>query len=988
MDAAQTIFGEYDVQFGGFDKLMPNRVREVLLVAAPYDSFLLADDDRLTELVFSEYLDLNLRYAPRVTRVSNAAQALAKLKGGESFDLVITMAQVGEIELAAFAREVKALFPRMPLVLLAFNTLDFTQLPDEDKAAFDRIFLWLGDPRIFMSIVKLVEDRLNIDHDIRLSGVQAVLVVEDSIRFYSSYLPIAYAEMMKQTQLLMAEGINLSHKMLRMRARPKVLLASSFEEAWELYARYRSNLLGVITDVEFPRGGKADPQAGLRLTEKIKTDDPDMPVLVQSSDAKFAPLAEAVGASFLDKGSPTLLKQLQSFMLTYFGFGDFVFRLADGAEAGRASDLHSMIELLQSVPPESVEYHASRNHFSKWLMARTEFEIAARLRPRKISEFKDLETLRKHLVETLHQFVHKTQLGTVLQFDGRYFDRDSPFVKLGSGSIGGKARGLAFMNFALSRREVAERFDGVRITVPNTAVIGTDVFDFFLEQNELHGVVRAEGDHAALCAAFLKARLPAYIMRDLETLVQRVQDPLAVRSSSMLEDARSQPFAGVYKTYMLPNNHPDPATRLRQLERAVKLVYASTFSPDARSYLRYTARLPDEEKMAVIVQRLVGRSRGNGARFYPDVSGVVQSYNYYPVPPMRPEEAVSYVALGLGKTIMDGYRSLRFSPAHPQNLHQFATVKDFLANSQREFLAVDTAGSVDDFDFDSEPNIARLGLDEAEVDGTLAAVGSTYSPENDAVYDGIGRAGTRLVTFAPILKNDLFPLAEILRFLCAMGTDAMGSHVEMEFALSVDPAAERPVEFNVLQMRPMISRQLNQKVNLYGVDPARVVCGSPKALGNGVLPEIHDVVYVKPDAFDPARTLEIAAQIGEINDALRHEGRMCLLLGPGRWGSGDRWLGIPVKWNQISSARAIVETNLERFVVDPSYGTHFFHNVTSLGIGYFTVNPQKGEGSIDWAWFDAQPALRETPLLRHLRLEKPLEVRIDGSSGQGVILKS
>jgi CheY-like chemotaxis protein len=981
------LFGDEEIQFGGFDKLMPHRVREILLVAAPYDSFLLADDDRLTELVFSEYLDLNLRYAPRVTRVSTAEAALNRLKRGKRFDLVITMAQVGDIGIAAFAREVKALAPRLPVALLAFSSLEFTQLSDEDRSAFDHIFLWLGDPRIIMAMVKLVEDRLNIDHDIRAAGVQAVLLVEDSVRFYSSYLPTIYSEIMKQTHLLMEEGINLTHKMLRMRARPKILLASSQEEAWSLYQRYRDGLLGVITDVEFPRGGRLDPEAGIALAAEVKADIPDMPVLVQSSEPRHRALAETAGASFLEKGSPSLLKELQGFILTYFGFGDFVFRLPDGTEAGRASDLHSMIRLLKSVPAESIEFHACRNHFSKWLMARTEFELAHRLRPRTLSEFGDAEGLRRHLVEYLHQAIHRTQVGTIVQFDSRYFDRDTPFVKLGSGSIGGKGRGLAFMNFALSRKSVAERFEGVRLRVPNTIVLGTDVFDFFMEQNRLHDRVKAALDDDSLSRAFIEARLPEYVRKDLETLVSKVQEPLAVRSSSLLEDARSMPFAGVYRTYMVPNNLPTPAARLAQLGRAIKLVYASTFSLEARAYLRCSARLPDEEKMAVVIQRVVGQPHGGGSRFYPDISGVVQSYNYYPVPPMRPEDGVAHVALGLGKTIMDGYKSVRFSPQHPESLHQFGSVRDYLRGSQQEFLAVNTANVVEDFGWETDANLMSLGLEAAELDGTLEALGSTYSAEDDAVYDGVHRRGARLVTFAPILKSGLFPLPEILRHLCELGRDAMGSHVEMEFAVNLDRSLDRPVEFYVLQMRAMMSRPLHERVSLEGLDPPRVLCESPKALGNGRIMDVADIVYVRSRGFDPAKTAELAERIGELNDRLRREGRVCLLIGPGRWGSADRWLGIPVKWHQISMSRAIVETTTEDFAVDPSFGTHFFHNVTSLGIGYFTVDPRKGEGRIDWDWLESLPAVFEAGPLRHVRLPAPLDIRVDGSSGQGAILK-
>ncbi|MCX5794618.1 MAG: histidine kinase [Elusimicrobia bacterium] len=982
---ARPLVGTYDIQFGGFDKLMPFRIREVLLVAAPYDSFLLADDDALTELVFSEYLDLNLRYAPRVTRVSTAAEALKRL-GSERFDLVITMASVGNLDVAAFSQEAKGLVSGLPVILLCFNMMDVAQLSEADRAAVDFVFVWLGDPRIFMSIIKLIEDQRNIDHDLALSSVQAIIVIEDSVRFYSSYLPVLYAELMKQTQLLMAEGINLTHKMLRMRARPKILLAHDFESAWALYEKYRGNLLGIITDVQFRREGREDPRAGLVLAERIKAQIRDMPVLVQSSDASKAPEAQAVGASFLQKTSPALLRQLQDFMLTYFGFGDFVFRDAAGREHGRAADLHGMIERLRTVPDACIEYHSDHNHFSKWLMARTEFEIAYLIRPRKTMEFGDIGGLRRYLIETMHRFLQKTQLGTIIQFDGRYFDEESPFVKIGKGSIGGKARGLAFVNFLLSKTDMAQRFEGVRITVPHTSVISTDVFDFFMEHSGLSSFVRAERGNAELAEAFTKADLPSYVIEDLRTMVGKIRGPLAVRSSSMLEDSRAQPFAGVYKTYMLPNNDPDPEERVRQLARAVKLVYASTFSVEARSYLRFSTHLPDEEKMAVIVQHLVGRPRGDGRRYYPSFSGVVQSYNYYPVPPIAADDGVAYVALGLGKTIMDGYRALRFSPNHPQHLHQFSKVADYLTNSQRDFLALDTGRSAADLGYDHEPGMVWHDLAAADADGTLGPLGSTYSAENDCVYDGTSRPGVRLVTFAPILKDDVFPLPALLNHLIRIGMEAMGSHVEIEFAADLQPGEDGLREFSILQMRPMISRWSTQKVRLDGLAAERVLCESPRTLGNGYVTGVTDVVYVKPERFDPARTVDIAAQIGQVNEALRREGRQCLLIGPGRWGSADPWLGIPVRWNQISESRVIVETTLEGFVIDPSYGTHFFHNVTSLGLGYFTVHGAHGGGTLRWDWLDRQPAVSETELLRHVRLAEPLDIRIDGSSGRGVIL--
>jgi CheY-like chemotaxis protein len=980
------IVGNYDIQLGGFDKLMPHRIKEVLLVAAPYDSFLLADDDRLTELMFSEYMDSSLRYAPRVTRVSTPVEALQRM-AADRFDLIIIITQGGDSDLEGFVRAARTAAPAQPIVLLCYNMGDVMQLSDEDRAAVDGIFLWLGDPRIFMAIIKLFEDRQNLEHDINLAGVQTVILIEDSIRFYSSYLPIIYAELMKQTQLVMSEGMNMSQKLLRLRARPKILLASTFEEAWDLYTRYRGNILGIVTDIQFNRQGRLDPEAGLVFAEQVKAQDPDMPVLVQSSNAEMEPRAQAVGASFLNKASPTLHKHLQDFILQYFGFGDFVFRTQDGQEVGRASDLHSMLRLLSAIPEESVEFHASRNHFSKWLMARTEFEMAYQIRPRRISEFKTIDSLRQYIIETIHQFVHRTQLGTIIQFERRLYDEDIPFMKIGNGSIGGKARGLAFLNFLLSKNILTQQFQDVRFSVPNTVVISTDIFDFFMEQNGLHAYVREDHENEEIFARFAGSRLPEYIRRDLAAVVDKLHGPLAVRSSSLLEDSRSQPFAGVYKTYMLPNDDPDPMVRLGQIERAIKLVYASTFAQEARSYLKFASALPDEEKMAVIIQRLAGTPHDGGRRTYPDFSGVVQSYNYYPMPPLQAEDGVAYVALGLGKAIMDGYRSLYFSPRHPRNLHQLSTVQDFLHNSQVEFMAVDMSSAPTDFAYDSSPNIIRLGLDAAERDGTLAAVGSTYSPDNDTVYDGIYRPGRRMVTFAPILKNDVMPLAEILSFLSEVGVKALGSHVEIEFAVNLNRGGDKPPEFCLLQIRPMITHRRIQKVKIADTDPGRVLCESPLVLGNGRISDVRDLVYVRPEAFEPAATKLIAAQIEALNRRLRAEGRGCLLIGPGRWGSADPWLGIPVKWSHISTSQAIIETGLPSLPVDPSYGTHFFHNLASLGIGYFMVSAAKGQGRMDWAWLDTQPAQYETPYLRHIRLARPVEILIDGTAGRGVVLK-
>ena len=962
---------------------MPYRIKNILMVASFYDSFLLADDERLNEALFSELLDTTVRAAPRIARVSTAEKALERL-GRQQFDLVIAMIQLGDTDMDRFVSDLKKISPGLPVVLLSFNMQDVLNISEPTRDLADGVFLWHGDTRIFSAIISLIEDERNFEHDSKV-GVQAVLLVEDNIKFYSSYLPIIYSELMKQTQIVMAEELNPSKKMLRLKARPKILFCNNFDKAWEIYAKYKSNLLGVISDIEYPIAGKNEPEAGLMLIRKIKEELPDMPVLLQSFNSRFAAGAQSLGASFMNKSAPDLSRQLRSFIIRYFGFGDFIFSDKNGFEIARASDLHTMLELLKTVPVDSILYHAGRNHFSKWLFARTEFETAYHIRPKKISEFKDMEGLRKYLIETLYQFIYKTQLGTVLKFDRRLFDNVTPFVKIGSGGIGGKARGLAFVDFLFSKSDISGRFAGVSVIVPNTIVIATDVFDFFMEQNDLDAVINDNYPNERIADIFQKSKLPDYVVKDLQVIVEKLDGPLVARSSSLLEDSRTQPFAGIYKTYMLANNHPDPAIRLQELEKAVKFIYASTFSNEAKAYRKLTPQLPDEEKLAVIIQKVVGRPYAGGARFYPLFAGVLQSYNYYPVPPLSSEDPIVHIAVGLGKTIMEGHNALRFSPNHPHNLHQFAAISDFFNNSQKTFMALDVSRKeLRPFTYAREPDIVSVEKEAAEEDGALELVASSYSSENDMMYDNIANPGARLITFAPILKNGIIPLSEILSSLSKLGQDAMGANIEMEFAAVYDPD-KRTTEFNVLQIRPMVSRSVVKKVHFRDVQEANIVCSSDSALGNGYIHGIFDFIYVKPENFDRMKTHEIAGQIGELNQRLKAENRSYILIGPGRWGSSDPRLGIPVKWNHIANSKVIIEAGYEDIIVDPSYGTHFFHNVTSLGIGYFTINNNNRDGGINWDWIKSQKVVSDLPCVRHVRLATPLDIRIDGTSGKGII---
>jgi len=972
-------------QFTGFQHLMPHRVQEILLVASMYDAFTLEEGGQLTELLMSEYRELNLSFPPHVTRASNGEEAL-KLTAVRRFDMVITMSRLGDMEATELACELKKNDRELPVFNLAFNPRELKHLRERDsKCYIDRYFLWTGDVRLLLAIIKYCEDYLNVGHDTHYGDVRCILLIEDSVRFYSSYLPTLYTEVLEQTQSLMVEGINLSHRLLRLRARPKILLATTYEDAWAYYESYKDSLLGVISDGRFPWNGEERGDAGVEFIKRVKELDPNTPAVLQSTNTDLEDAARAVGAGFIHKNSRNLLKELRQFMLDYFGFGDFVFRMPDGREIARASDLKSLIRLLRTVPVESISNHAENDHFSNWLRARTEFGLAAKIRPRKVSEFRNQEDLREYLVYTISQFRTESKQGVVADFSRRHFDTTSAFVRIGGGSLGGKGRGLAFMNSILYRYGMNNRFSGTQIHVPPTAVVGTNVFDEFMSQGGLREAALGDARDEEIVNKFLEAKLPEEIYGDLETFLDQIRYPLAVRSSSLLEDSQFQPFAGVYATYMLANNHPDLRVRLDQLCDAIKLVYASAYSRAAKGYIEATSNRIEEEKMAVIIQQMVGQQYENYD--YPHFSGVAHSSNFYPAAGMNPRDGVAAVVLGLGRMVVEGGQSLRFSPAMPQVLPQFGTVDDWLKGSQRAFFAVDVskpeAYPTDRDDF----NLALLDLADAERHGTLEPIGSVYSSENHAIYDGIHRPGTRLVSFAHILKSDLFPLAEILKLLLELGRRTMSAEVEIEFAVVLGDGQLNPHQFGFLQIRPLAAGYEAPDIPEALLDSHDALVATNVALGNGSHDMIKDIIYVSSGTFDRGSTEAIAQEIQKFNRELVSEAAPYLLLGPGRWGSSDRWLGIPVRWDQISGARVIVETDLDDFKVTPSQGTHFFQNLTSFQVGYLTVNAGKGESRLDWDWLDAQPAHREGDYVRHIRLAEPLTVLIDGRSRKGVVLK-
>jgi CheY-like chemotaxis protein len=968
-----------------FSGLMPYRVFEILLVATYYDAFILEEDGQLTELILQETRDLgiNLRGSPRFVTAGSGLEALALL-AEKPFDMVVTTARLPDLAIEAFAREAKALVPELPVGVLAVNAWEAPLLEPLRSGAVDWVFLWLGDVKSLFAMVKQQEDYRNADHDVLGRGVRAIVVVEDDPRFYSFLLPHLYAEVTHQTSRLMAEGLNLSHRILRLGARPKILLAQTFEEAWSLFERFGDSLLGIISDVSFPRDGRLDPAAGLELARQVRWRDPDLPILLQSAEPVSRDRLKQLAVDFLPKESATLLADLRTFMLENFGFGDFIFRLPDGTELARAADLRQLLARLQEVPDAALEYHASRDHFSRWYAARTEFTLAEAVKPVMVSHFPDLDGLRAYLCHSLLSYIREVQRTVISDFDTATFDAFVTFAKVGSGSLGGKGRGLAFMQKLLAQEDLA--CPGVEVAIPRTVAVASGIFEAFLERNGLSAMAHqcAGLTDEQILDAFRRGRFDRALRAKLARFLEVVGSPLAVRSSSILEDSLYQPFAGVYATVMLPNSHPSLDVRLAQLLEALKVVYASTYMKAARDYLETTPHRLDEERMAVVIQGLVGTARDG--LYYPAFSGVTSSYNFYPFGDQAPGDGTALVALGLGKTVVEGFEALRFCPAQPQALPQFSAVKDVLRNAQRQFWGLDLALA------DVIPGLARdANLVQAEVTRALAgpamaAIASTYLPADDRLADGLTGTGTPLVTFSRMLKGQGFPLPRILAGLLKVTEARIGVPVEIEFAVDLKPGDAQT--FHVLQVRPMnVQRVVPAAASLEPLQAGAVVF-SRSTLGHGRSGGIRDVIAI-PWELERGRTREAAGIIEAINRSLRREGRTSLLIGPGRWGSADPWLGIPVAWPQISTARAIVETDFQDLEVEPSQGSHFFHNLTAFGVAYFAIHRRGDGGAVDWAWLAAQRAERVEldGMLRHYRLEQPLEVLVDGVRGVGAVVR-
>ncbi len=936
--------GDYRSRQGRFQQLMSFHVQDILLVSSLYDSFILAEDGDLGELVLTEFLDLNLRHTPELTHVSTGERALALATEQKPLDLIISSLNLGDMNVLELVRRVREAGLDTPVVLLAYDARELKDfVSSNDTSGLERIFLWQGDVRILLAIVKYIEDRRNLAHDTGQAGVPVIVVVEDKPRFYSSFLPVIYTD------------------------------------------QYPDEILGLITDIEFPHNGKLDPLAGVELARQVRGSRHDIPIMLQSGRPENEELARQAGASFLLKDSPVLLQQLRDFMADGFGFGDFVFRLPDGSEVDRARDLEELIEKLWTIPGDSVAYHAARNHFSRWLKTRTEFALAENLRPWQLSDFEGVEELRHYLIRAMEVYRREQSRGIVVDYERERFDGSVPFTRIGSGSLGGKARGLAFVNYLLRDFDATSHFPGVRIAVPPCVVLGSDIFDEFLDRNRLRDYAIERQDHKQIQKRFLAAQFPKSVERDLAVFLKHIKQPLAVRSSSLLEDNQYQPFAGIYKTFMLPNNQGDPDSALARLVTAIKRVYASTFSPRAKAYLDTTPYRLEEEKMAVIVQQLVGAE--HGGLYYPHFAGVARSHNFYPTPPFTSRDGIAAVALGFGRTVGEGEQCLRFCPRYPRHVLQFSSVQEFLNSSQREFWALEVESQAEGVHDPDDDRMVRLGLDHAESHGTLHSVGSTYSPENDAVYDGLSRAGVRLVSFAPVLKQDLFPLADVLDYLLDLGEQGTSAPVEIEFAVNLSTIGGEPKEFGFLQMRPLALTREFDELDVGDVQRDELVVESPSVLGHGRIDDIRDVVVIDKHRFDRSTTKEAAVDVAQLNGELKAKGVPYLLIGVGRWGSLDPWLGIPVAWDQISGVRVIVEAGFKDLRVTPSQGTHFFQNLNSNNVGYFTVNQDAGEGFVDWEWLVAQPAVKESRTVRHVRFDEPLVITMNGKTNQGVILK-
>ena len=966
-----------------FKNLMTHRIFNVLIIANPYDAFMLEDDGRVDEKIFNEYTELGLRYPPTFTQVSTMVEA-SEVLSTTSIDLVICMPGNADNDAFTVARAVKREFPDIPCVVLTPFSHGITQrIMNEDLSIFEYVFCWLGNTNLILSIIKLIEDKMNLEHDIDEAGVQMILLVEDSIRFYSSILPNLYSYILTQSQSFATEALNSHTATLRMRGRPKVVLARTYEEAMDYFVRFPENILGVISDCRFPKGGVKDSEAGLKLLSEFHRRAPFLPLIMESSETENAEKSEKLGFRFIDKNSKKMNIDLRNVMAEHMGFGDLIFRdPKTHEEIRRIRNLKELQDNIFSIPNDSMLYHLSRNHVSRWLCARAIFPVSEFLKTVTLEKLRDVDQHRQIIFDAIVQYRHMKNVGTVAVFKRDRFDAYSHFARIGDGSLGGKGRGLAFLDNIIKTHPEFNEFEGVKVSIPKTVVLCTDVFDQFMDNNNLYQLALSDAPDEEILQAFIKAQLPDQFIDDFKTFFEAIRHPIAIRSSSLLEDSHYQPFAGIYSTYMIPYLD-DKDEMLRMLAAAIKSVYASVYFKDSKAYMTATRNVIDQEKMAVILQEVVGKQYGD--HFYPNFSGVLRSINYYPLGYEKSEEGIASLALGLGKYIVDGGQTLRVSPYHPTQVLQTSDMEIALRQTQTQFYALDMKRVGVDFKVDDGFNILKLKVKDAENDGALNFIASTYDANDRVIRDGLYDGGRKIVSFNGVLRHGVFPLPELLKLSMHHGADSMRRPVEIEFACTLND--DRTGEFYLLQIRPIVDSKQVLDQDIMTIPDDKCLLRSHNSLGHGVSDDIVDVVYVKTDEnFTASDNPVVAMEVERINKKFLADGKNYVLVGPGRWGSSDSWLGVPVKWPHISAAKLIVETTLKNYSVDPSQGTHFFQNLTSFGVGYFTIDENKGMGFFRKEILDAMPAVEETPHVRHVRFSKPLHIMMDGMKQEGLVI--
>jgi len=963
-----------------FQDLMQYRVHEILLVASPYDAFILEQDGRLSEQILTEFKGMNLSYAPRIWNAHTAQEALNMIEK-RSYDLVIVMLRISDMNPLSFAKKIKEKYPRKPMVLLAFDESEVKALGDI-KNGFDNVFIWTGNSHVFAAIIKYVEDKKNVRRDIQIGDVRVILLIEDNVRYYSTFYPEIYKQVLYHTKELMSKSLNDAHRLIRMRARPKILLAKNYEDAKKYFNTYHQNIIGVLSDIRFPRSGKQQ-KSGIELAKYIKKKEPYLPILMLSNREDYKEEALSVTGHFISKKSGSLFKEIKKFMIENLGFGDLILKNPKGKKIKSISSVSELKPNLEKIPLESIKYHASRNHFSNWLAIRGEFDLANKFREIGPEKFKSLEKRKKYHIQLLSEFEKNIDKGPIIEFDSKLYQKDHNFTKIGTGSLGGKARGLAFAADKLKHSKILNKYPNIKIRVPNVTVIGTDEFDIFMNKNKLWDIALNETDNKKLTGHFLKAKLNKNLINNIKKLLRNKTYPLAVRSSSLSEDSQYQSLSGMYSTFMLPNSSESIQERTDQVCEAIKRIYASTFFVAPKSLIDKISQRMEEEKMAIIIMEMVGQVKEE--RFYPTFSGVAQSYNYYPTSYIKRNDGVAYLALGLGKTVVDGKKNLRFCPKYPKLIHQFYSIKSTIESSQHEFYALDMNNGKNPIQKGETHNLRLYDLETAENDKQLKHIGSVIPENEEVLRDSLSYKGVRISSFNNILKWETFPLSSILKDLLKFGKESLGCPVEFEFAVNLyEDDQNITADFCVLQMKPMLIEGLIKDTKKLLKEKNNILFETKLGMGDGIISDIQNILMVNMDNFEISKTPEIAKEIERMNSEISAKSPY-LLIGPGRWGSSDPWLGIPITWEQISGAKTIIEMSIEGLNADPSFGSHFFHNLTNLRVGYLTQD--KKNKSLDLSWLDSCNVKKESKYLKWITLNKPLIIQIDGSSGKSLILK-